>query len=240
MLAAALYEPHLPSFTIRGNQMSMLYYNAHECRTWWSKRTSPSRSRVLITCTEQADGSLYYTGDKFAHGIPVGSAAGYRPAADDDWGWNSFFFHLTILGISEGEPCVERYAPGFPPRWKEHLGLPAVITNDIVSFQVISPSVKLKTTVASPPKAVPSGKKTTREINRNGPIAATLKDGPKISSWAAENGAAGYGPVFEAVMTPASRGPGQHSSKPDGSAVRGGKNVPTAGTSSAWATTPLG
>lgn len=51
-----------------------------------------------------------YQGDKFVNGIWVGSATGRinDNESETENGWHLFFFHLTMLGLSNGERCFFR------------------------------------------------------------------------------------------------------------------------------------
>lgn len=81
--AYSLYEPLINTYTMNGRTASMEYINIYS-----------HNSHLLITYDYI---KKTYTGDKFVGGKLVGSGSGLD--------WKTFFIHLTMLGLSNGERC---------------------------------------------------------------------------------------------------------------------------------------
>lgn len=81
---SALYEPDFHAYRKDGHLSAMRYHNIYggDCH-------------LIIAYDEE---SKQYRGEKFVNGKSVGSAYG----ADD---WKTFFVHLTMLGLADGERC---------------------------------------------------------------------------------------------------------------------------------------
>lgn len=80
----ALYEPDFNTYGKDGSLSAMRYRNAYGGDCY-----------LIIGYDEE---KKLYHGDKFVNGKLVGSADG----GDD---WNTFFIHLTMLGLTNGERC---------------------------------------------------------------------------------------------------------------------------------------
>ena len=89
-MGTSLYEPDLSTFKQGKPIWSMTYRNQYGGNDY-----------VVITLDTV---KLSYSGDKFVNGIRVGVADGVIKGEKDE-GWDLFFFHLTMLGLSEGEWC---------------------------------------------------------------------------------------------------------------------------------------
>lgn len=80
---SSLYEPDFLTFKkSESNKFGMIYRNKLDARYW-----------LEIICDEQKR----YTGTKYKEKTMLGSANGPD--------WKTFFIHLTLLGIAEGEKC---------------------------------------------------------------------------------------------------------------------------------------
>lgn len=80
---SALYKPDLGSFRQDGEINSMLYRNIYGGESW------------LVIDYDRAKKS--YSGSKIVRGKFAGLGMGPN--------WNTFFVHLTELGLAKGEPC---------------------------------------------------------------------------------------------------------------------------------------
>lgn len=105
-MGLAWYEPDISSFKVRGRKRIMTYRNACSFKTSLSKTWRKTDCHVEITCMEVERDRITYLGEKFVGGESVGSAAGCLSSVDDERGWDAFFTHLTLLGLSKGEPCM--------------------------------------------------------------------------------------------------------------------------------------
>ena len=89
-MGSAVYEPDLSTLRQNGPVWSMSYRNLYG-----------GDSYVVITLNTV---ELSYRGEKFVNGVSVGFAVG-AVKNDADKGWQVFFFHLTMLGLTNGEQC---------------------------------------------------------------------------------------------------------------------------------------
>lgn len=92
-LRSAIYNPDFSTFFQDDEKISMKYRNNYG-----------GNSYVLIMFDIA---NFSYQGDKFLNDICVGSVT-ERIVTDSNGvkqGWNTFFFQLTMLGLSEGEGC---------------------------------------------------------------------------------------------------------------------------------------
>ncbi len=97
-MGSAVYNPDISSLVQRKKEWSMTYRNQYG-----------GNSYVVITI-KIADFS--YKGEKFVNGELVGSADGVVRKTDiieEDEGWRLFFFHLTLIGLTEDEQCRFEY-----------------------------------------------------------------------------------------------------------------------------------
>ena len=93
-MGSAVYNPDLTTFIQDKEKWSMTYRNQYG-----------GDSYVVIHFNVQ---TLEYRGDKYVNGKYIGSGIGQiKSTATDDIekGWKLFFFHLTILGLANGEQC---------------------------------------------------------------------------------------------------------------------------------------
>ena len=83
----SVYEPDIDSFTTAqtssGETLTLMYHN-----------TRDPKYRVEIDCTDGRE----YEGRKYVDGDQIVKAFGSD--------WRVFFYHLTFLGLSDGEACV--------------------------------------------------------------------------------------------------------------------------------------
>ena len=86
----ALYQPDLSTFRENAPLCAMQYKNQYG-----------GDGIVFIIFNRE---TLSYTSEKFINSVSVGSADG-SVKTDADKGWQTFFFHLTMLGLSKGERC---------------------------------------------------------------------------------------------------------------------------------------
>ncbi len=98
-MGSALYLPDIPSFKREKGEWSMTYRNQYGAESY-----------VVITIRTAG---LSYRGEKFVGGILVGTGAGKieEDAHGRENGWADFFFHLTLLRLSPGEPCRFEHQP---------------------------------------------------------------------------------------------------------------------------------
>lgn len=93
-MGSAVYNPDLATFIQDKEKWSMTYRNQYG-----------GDGYVKIHFNLK---TLEYRGDKYVSGKYVGSGIGrMRSTAPDDIekGWKLFFFHLTMLGLTNGEQC---------------------------------------------------------------------------------------------------------------------------------------
>ena len=90
-MGSALYEPDLSSFATDAEKWTMTYYNKYG-----------RNSHVLMTF-EIKDKN--YIGQKIVNNQGAGSAFGRIKDDAPEKGWGLFFTHLTMLGLTNGEPC---------------------------------------------------------------------------------------------------------------------------------------
>ena len=84
VMGSALYEPDVSSFASDGTRRLLRYKNTHGGNCWL---------QIAYDTEKQA-----WEGDKIINGKIVGSASGN--------GWQGFFTHFTLLGLTNGELCV--------------------------------------------------------------------------------------------------------------------------------------
>ena len=84
IMGSALYEPDVSSFASDGTRRLLRYKNTHGGNCWL---------QIAYDTEKQA-----WEGDKIINGKIVGSASGN--------GWQGFFTHFTLLGLTNGELCV--------------------------------------------------------------------------------------------------------------------------------------
>jgi len=94
IMGSALYEPDLTSFKVVDKTVSMTYHNKYG-----------GNSSVVISFSENKN-TFHYIGEKFVNDKSVGMADGQISSLKDEHGWQMFFTHLTLLGLSEGEKCM--------------------------------------------------------------------------------------------------------------------------------------
>lgn len=87
----ALYDPDLSTLRFSEHGMSMMYRDQYG-----------GDSHVTITIDVQ---KWSYSGEKFVNGVCIGIADGRVNGLEDEKGWQLFFIHLTMLGLSPGEQC---------------------------------------------------------------------------------------------------------------------------------------
>jgi hypothetical protein len=92
-MGSAIYDPDLSSLKTDEKESVMLYRNQYG-----------GDGCVIITFDRV---ELTYRGDKYVNGELVGSAVGKIKDGLDGWdeGWKLFFFHLTMLGLTNREQC---------------------------------------------------------------------------------------------------------------------------------------
>jgi hypothetical protein len=83
IMGTALYEPDIESFKQEPDKVSMGYHNAYG-----------GNCRLLI---EYNPLKKSYLGQKFVNDKLVWESTGVE--------WRMFFFHFTMLGLSDGERC---------------------------------------------------------------------------------------------------------------------------------------
>lgn len=86
VMGSALYEPVLSSFKENASIQSLTFANKFGAGSW-----------IVITYDSQGPS---WNGNKHVNGKSVGSTSGTE--------WNKFFEYLTLLGLSDGEPCEFR------------------------------------------------------------------------------------------------------------------------------------
>lgn len=84
VMGSAIYIPDLKSYTQLGEKSSMKYINSYGGNSW-----------LLI---EYDLSTKNYNGYKTVNNVSVGEASGPE--------WDKFFFHFTILGLTNGERCM--------------------------------------------------------------------------------------------------------------------------------------
>ena len=90
----AVYDPDLSTFHVDAGKWSMTYRNQYGGNHY-----------VIIRLVTE---TLSYSGEKYVEGRLVGSADGIvkGDANEVAYGWNMFFVHLTMLGLTNGERCL--------------------------------------------------------------------------------------------------------------------------------------
>ena len=84
IMGSALYEPDVSSFAGDGTRRLLRCKNTHGGNCWL---------QIAYDTEKQA-----WEGDKIINGKIVGSASGN--------GWQGFFTHFTLLGLTNRERCV--------------------------------------------------------------------------------------------------------------------------------------